>query len=233
MGVGGRGGERCGSLALVAWLHGTGLLQGRRTALDTCPRSPLLPVPACALPALPPLLTPAPPRPSPACAVAPAQASPRPPPQLDALGGDLALSVMAALRFQLPHEGLRRGGLHGHAFIQGGSLAALGGGGLRGGLHQLSTSLRWSIVSAGGLLGGGEGEGGAGAMHWTLQLGGWGWAVSEGAPERRPSTPVQLHSGRVPMPWQGAPVRPRFSAPPIPCARAGRRLGVSHPRRAA
>lgn len=63
----------------------------------------------------------------------------------DALGGDVALSLLAALRFKLPGEAAQRAGLYGQAFLNGGSLAPLSGG-LSGAVHRLATTLRWSMV---------------------------------------------------------------------------------------
>ena len=68
----------------------------------------------------------------------------------DALGGDLFCSLMAALNFQLPHEGLRAAGVHGHLFLNGGTLVGLGGGSgrsLQQCAHELATTLRWTVVS--------------------------------------------------------------------------------------
>lgn len=62
----------------------------------------------------------------------------------DALGGDVALSLLAALRFKLPGEAAKRAGLYGQAFLNGGSLAPLSGG-LSGAMHQMATTLRWSM----------------------------------------------------------------------------------------
>mmetsp|Transcript_32609 Transcript_32609/g.72023 ORF Transcript_32609/g.72023 Transcript_32609/m.72023 type:complete len:528 (-) Transcript_32609:921-2504(-) len=65
----------------------------------------------------------------------------------DALGGDLFLSVLAALTFQLPHEAFRALGLHGHVFVNGGNNVQLTGAGrpIRDSVHAFTTSLRWSI----------------------------------------------------------------------------------------
>ena len=81
----------------------------------------------------------------------------------DALGGDVFCSVLAALNFQLPHEGLRATGCHGQLFVNGGTIAALSGTGrgLQQCVHELVTSFRWSVVSAPGRQGGG----GAPARH--------------------------------------------------------------------
>ena len=78
----------------------------------------------------------------------------------DALGGDVFCSVLAALNFQLPHEGLRATGCHGQLFVNGGTIAALSGTGrgLQQCVHELVTSFRWSVVSAPGRHQGGGGE---------------------------------------------------------------------------
>ena len=78
----------------------------------------------------------------------------------DALGGDVFCSVLAALNFQLPHEGLRATGCHGQLFVNGGTIAALSGTGrgLQQCVHELVTSFRWSVVSAPGRHQGGGGR---------------------------------------------------------------------------
>ena len=75
------------------------------------------------------------------------QASPRPGRQLDALGGDAFVSILAALRFRLPSQALDQSGVHGQTFLNGGSLVAVSNS-LPSSLHQLATTLRWSVVSA-------------------------------------------------------------------------------------
>ncbi|KAL3152135.1 hypothetical protein ABBQ32_001233 [Trebouxia sp. C0010 RCD-2024] len=47
----------------------------------------------------------------------------------DALGGDLYATVLAALRFQFPSRSLQEAGIHGHFFVNGGSLSLLSGTG--------------------------------------------------------------------------------------------------------
>ncbi|KAL4452572.1 hypothetical protein ABPG75_008234 [Micractinium tetrahymenae] len=65
----------------------------------------------------------------------------------DALGGDLFCSLMAALNFQLPAESLRSVGIHGHVFVNGGSLVQGAGPGrsLQSAWHEFATSFRWSV----------------------------------------------------------------------------------------
>ncbi|KAL4421736.1 hypothetical protein ABPG77_002352 [Micractinium sp. CCAP 211/92] len=65
----------------------------------------------------------------------------------DALGGDLFCSLMAALNFQLPAESLRSVGIHGHVFVNGGSLVQGVGPGrsLQSAWHEFGTSFRWSV----------------------------------------------------------------------------------------
>ena len=70
----------------------------------------------------------------------------------DHLGGDVAVSLTAALNFQFPRvpglASLRVAGLHGHVFVNGGSVALLGGGArsLRAGADELLSSFRWASV---------------------------------------------------------------------------------------
>jgi hypothetical protein len=73
----------------------------------------------------------------------------RPTPR-DALGGDLFFSFLADLSFPLPNRGMRAMGLQGHAFLNGGNIVALSGPGasIRDRLHELNSTIRWSVVSA-------------------------------------------------------------------------------------
>lgn len=65
----------------------------------------------------------------------------------DALGGDLFCSLMAAVNFQLPAESLRSAGIHGHVFVNGGSLVhgVAPGRSLQNAWHEFATSFRWSV----------------------------------------------------------------------------------------
>ncbi|KAK9830313.1 hypothetical protein WJX72_010954 [[Myrmecia] bisecta] len=64
----------------------------------------------------------------------------------DALGGDLYCSLLAAIRFELPHPALRQAGIYGHAFVNGGNLALLSGvkRSLRDSVNNFATTFRWS-----------------------------------------------------------------------------------------
>lgn len=67
--------------------------------------------------------------------------------QMDSLGGDLFCSLLAAVTFPLPGPALQAAGVHGHVFVNGGSLVGLSrppGGGSR--LLEFSTTFRWSMV---------------------------------------------------------------------------------------
>ncbi|PSC74144.1 sorting and assembly machinery component 50-like protein B-like [Micractinium conductrix] len=73
--------------------------------------------------------------------------SPRRLRQRDALGGDLFCSLVAAVNFQLPSESLRAAGIHGHVFVNGGSMVGLAGGGrpFQQAWHEFATTFRWSV----------------------------------------------------------------------------------------
>ncbi|GAB4818843.1 hypothetical protein N2152v2_005889 [Parachlorella kessleri] len=65
----------------------------------------------------------------------------------DSLGGDLVLSLLAAVNFPVPVPTLRAAGMHGQLFLNGGNILALGGTGksLRDAWQEFSTSFRWSV----------------------------------------------------------------------------------------
>lgn len=66
----------------------------------------------------------------------------------DALGGDLYATVLAALRFEFPSKGLQEAGIHGHLFVNGGSLSLLSGTSrsMKQAVTQdFVTSWRWSV----------------------------------------------------------------------------------------
>jgi outer membrane protein insertion porin family len=75
----------------------------------------------------------------------------------DALGGDVACSLLAALQFRLPHEGLTAAGVHGQVFLNGGTLCSLQGAASPAAFaRDLASSFRWSA--------------GAGVV-WATQIG--------------------------------------------------------------
>lgn len=71
----------------------------------------------------------------------------------DSLGGDVVVSMLAALNFPSPLPAMRAAGMHGQLFLNGGNIMLLGGSGksLRDCWQDFTTSFRWSVV-------GGEGE---------------------------------------------------------------------------
>jgi hypothetical protein len=70
----------------------------------------------------------------------------------DYLGGDVALSVLAAVNFPSPLPAMRAAGMHGHVFLNGGNVMLLGGSGrsLRDCWQDFTASFRWSVVSVPG-----------------------------------------------------------------------------------
>lgn len=80
----------------------------------------------------------------------------------DSLGGDLVLSVMAAINFPAPVPAMRAAGMHGQVFLNGGNAMLLAGSGksLRDYWQEFSTTFRWSVVSGGRAV-----EGGAAAWY--------------------------------------------------------------------
>lgn len=67
----------------------------------------------------------------------------------DSLGGDLMVSVLAAINFPSPVPAMRAAGMHGHVFLNGGNCLLLGGSGRS--LHEcwqdFTSTFRWSVVS--------------------------------------------------------------------------------------
>lgn len=59
-------------------------------------------------------------------------------------------TLLASLRFRLPHEGLDAAGMHGHVFLNGGNLVSISGPerpAASAAFSQLATNFRWSAVS--------------------------------------------------------------------------------------
>lgn len=74
-----------------------------------------------------------------------------PSPGRDALGGDFFGTILASLSFELPFELAREAGMHGHVFLNGGSVVGVAGreGGLRDRAREFGQSLRWTVVRFG------------------------------------------------------------------------------------
>ncbi|KDD76955.1 hypothetical protein H632_c56p0, partial [Helicosporidium sp. ATCC 50920] len=70
-----------------------------------------------------------------------------PSPGRDALGGDFFGTILASLSFELPFELAREAGMHGHVFLNGGSVVGVAGreGGLRDRAREFGQSLRWTV----------------------------------------------------------------------------------------
>jgi len=59
-------------------------------------------------------------------------------------------TLLASLKFRLPHKGLDAAGMHGHVFLNGGNLISLSGMPRRGpstAVSELASNFRWSAVS--------------------------------------------------------------------------------------